>query len=240
MPGRGSDRDEILSTTTAVSYPLAQLGNLFVFFFIVCRVLLPRRLASQEWLVCRFSPFFSTVRAPVSTAEVRSCRAGCGCQGSFFLRRDDDPDSLSAGPGVDHGSRLHHHTGAAVVRYCHCSRVSCYVVECQCAASRRAHAGQPARPDMLIPKQGSLSQLHARASLAEAGQATFDSEASPGEHSDQATGPYPRDGAARRLRLQRHPIQLFQHCQRTGRLRHRFCLCPGARSKCRFGARSDQ
>jgi proton glutamate symport protein len=65
-----ADRHEIISTTMAVSYPLAQLGNLFVFFFMVFAAFyFHRALPGVAWISLPPLTLLSTVGTPVSTVD---------------------------------------------------------------------------------------------------------------------------------------------------------------------------
>jgi len=63
-----ADRDEIISTTMAVSYPIAQLGNLFVFLFMVFAAFYFHVVVSDvAWISLPPMTLLSTVGTPVST-----------------------------------------------------------------------------------------------------------------------------------------------------------------------------
>jgi hypothetical protein len=72
-----ADRDEIISTTMAVSYPLAQLGNLFVFFFMVFAAFyFHAALQGGDWILLPLLTLLSTVGTPVSTVDAVAFMAG--------------------------------------------------------------------------------------------------------------------------------------------------------------------
>ena len=67
---KDADRGEIISTTMGVSYPLAQLGNLFVFLFIVFAAFyFHAALQSAAWMALPLLTVLSTVGTPVSTVD---------------------------------------------------------------------------------------------------------------------------------------------------------------------------
>jgi proton glutamate symport protein len=64
------DREEIISTTIAVSYPFAQLGNLFVFFFIVFAAFYFHiAIEGAAWIWLAVLTLLSTIGTPVSTVD---------------------------------------------------------------------------------------------------------------------------------------------------------------------------
>jgi proton glutamate symport protein len=72
-----ADRSEVIATTMAVGYPVAQLGNLFVFFYMVFaafyfHVVLP----GAAWIGLPPLTLLSTVGTPVSTVDAVSFLAG--------------------------------------------------------------------------------------------------------------------------------------------------------------------
>ena len=74
---KDADREEIISTTMAVSYPFAQLGNLFVFFFMVfASFYFHTALQGGEWIFLPFLTLLSTVGTPVSTVDAVAFLAG--------------------------------------------------------------------------------------------------------------------------------------------------------------------
>ena len=149
---KDADREEIISTSMAVSYPFAQLGNLFVFFFMVfASFYFHTALQGGEWI------FLTLPHASVDSRDARlhrRCgRVPCGLASSArgrpaSLRRDDDGDPLSAGPGLDNGPRLHHHRGPAVVLRC-CEGAAAQAGDIgghRCAAARRAEPWEAGPP----------------------------------------------------------------------------------------------
>jgi proton glutamate symport protein len=67
---KDADREEIISTTIAVSYPFAQLGNLFVFFFMAfAAYYFHTAIQGTEWIWLALLTLFSTVGTPVSTVN---------------------------------------------------------------------------------------------------------------------------------------------------------------------------
>ncbi len=64
------DRDDVVATTMAVSYPFAQLGNLFVFFFIVFAAFyVHSSLPGTAWASLPAITVLSTVGTPVATVD---------------------------------------------------------------------------------------------------------------------------------------------------------------------------
>jgi proton glutamate symport protein len=64
------ERTDVISTTIAVGYPIAQLGNLFVIFFIVFGAYYVRTAVSgSAWLSLPPMTLLSTVGTPVSTVD---------------------------------------------------------------------------------------------------------------------------------------------------------------------------
>jgi proton glutamate symport protein len=67
---RDADRNEIISTTIAVSYPFAQLGNLFVFFFIAYAAFyFHTAIEGAAWVWLALLTLLSTIGTPVSTID---------------------------------------------------------------------------------------------------------------------------------------------------------------------------
>jgi proton glutamate symport protein len=67
---KDADRDEIVSTTIAVSYPFAQLGNLFVFFFIAFAAFyFHTAIEGAAWVWLALLTLLSTIGTPVSTVD---------------------------------------------------------------------------------------------------------------------------------------------------------------------------
>jgi proton glutamate symport protein len=65
-----ADRNEIISTTIAVSYPFAQLGNLFVFFFIAYAAFyFHTAIEGAAWVWLALLTLLSTIGTPVSTID---------------------------------------------------------------------------------------------------------------------------------------------------------------------------
>ena len=72
-----ADRDEIISTTMAVGYPFAQLGNLFVFFFMLFAASYFHAAAQGwAWAGLPLLTLLSTVGTPVSTVDAVAFLAG--------------------------------------------------------------------------------------------------------------------------------------------------------------------
>jgi proton glutamate symport protein len=64
------DRNEIISTTIAVSYPFAQLGNLFVFFFIAFAAFyFHTAIEGAAWIWLALLTLLSTIGTPISTVD---------------------------------------------------------------------------------------------------------------------------------------------------------------------------
>ena len=188
------DRDEIISTTMAVSYPLAQLGNLFVFFFMVFAAFyFHAALQSGEWIVLPLLTLFSTVGTPVSTVDAVTFMSG-------WLRLPADAEllyvemmTLTRYPQVLVSTMglafitilvpLSYHDIVKVQP----RKLSMSLVISALLLGGLTLAGRTAQT-YLIPKQEDpYRNFTLEASLAGAVKATLDSEASPGEHSDQAT-----------------------------------------------------
>ena len=67
---KDADRNEIISTTIAVSYPFAQLGNLFVFFFIAFAAFyFHTAIEGATWVWLALLTLLSTIGTPVSTID---------------------------------------------------------------------------------------------------------------------------------------------------------------------------
>ncbi len=162
-----ADRDEIISTTMAVSYPLAQLGNLFVFFFMVFAAFyFHAALQGGDWILLPLLTLLSTVGTPVSTVDAVAFMAG-------WLRLPADTQllyvemmTLTRYPQV-----LVSTMGLAFITILvplsvlwHCEGAAAQAVDLsgdQCAAARRAHPGWPCRPDIPDRKATeSLSAVH--------------------------------------------------------------------------------
>jgi proton glutamate symport protein len=74
---KDADRNEIISTTIAVSYPFAQLGNLFVFFFIAFAAFyFHTAIEGAAWVWLAFLTLLSTIGTPVSTIDGVEVLAG--------------------------------------------------------------------------------------------------------------------------------------------------------------------
>jgi proton glutamate symport protein len=72
-----ADRNEIISTTMAVGYPVAQLGNLFVCFFMVFAAFYFHvALPGAAWISLPPLTLLSTVGTPVSTVDAVSFLGG--------------------------------------------------------------------------------------------------------------------------------------------------------------------
>jgi proton glutamate symport protein len=70
LAGREKDDDAVVSTTVAVGYPLAQLGNLFVFLFMAfAAVFFHNALHGAEWLGLPVLTVLSTAGTPVATVD---------------------------------------------------------------------------------------------------------------------------------------------------------------------------
>ena len=70
-------RQDIVRTTMAVSYPFAQLGNLFVVLFIAFAAFYFHGvIGGTDWLVLPFITILSTVGTPVSTTDAVGFLAG--------------------------------------------------------------------------------------------------------------------------------------------------------------------
>jgi proton glutamate symport protein len=67
---KDADREEIISTSMAVSYPFAQLGNLFVFFFMAfAAYYFHTAIQGTEWIWLALLTLLSTIGTPVSTID---------------------------------------------------------------------------------------------------------------------------------------------------------------------------
>jgi proton glutamate symport protein len=67
------ERDDIVSTTMAVGYPIAQLGNLFVFLFMgFAAYFFQAHIQVWEWFSLPLLTLLSTVGTPVSTVDAVS------------------------------------------------------------------------------------------------------------------------------------------------------------------------
>src|SRR5690606_15901654 len=70
LGGREKDDDAVVSTTLAVGYPVAQLGNLFVLLFVAfAGYYFQSRLSGMDWVGLPVLTVFSTVGTPVSTVD---------------------------------------------------------------------------------------------------------------------------------------------------------------------------
>jgi proton glutamate symport protein len=70
LGGREKDDDAVVTTTLAVGYPVAQLGNLFVLLFIAfAGFYFQSRLSGMDWVGLPVLTIFSTVGTPVSTVD---------------------------------------------------------------------------------------------------------------------------------------------------------------------------